>query len=254
MTRSERAMLLFLLAMCAGSADGWSFLGFGDVFVANMTGNTVLLGISFFGVRGGVLRATAGSFGYVLHPALGLVAYAVGVVIASYVTGKGSVRMKNAIWTRSVTWLLVAETLCAAAVECAWYVYHGSGQPLLVVLMMVLAMCMGMQSGAMLQLRVPGIVTTYITGTWTTMMRGLTRVVAGERLEMHEPKREFEEGLAMQAVTLSVYLLSAVITGWLFEEAPRLVGVIPVACLATASVWAMLRGGACPVADEGLTD
>lgn len=235
--------------MTAGASDGWSFLGFGDVFVANMTGNTVLLGISIFGWRGDTLHPASTRLGDIFHPALVLVSYAVGVAIASYVTGRNAPRIKNVIWTRSVTWLLTLEALCAAAVEGAWYAYRSGTHIPLAALMAAMAICMGLQSGAMLQLRVPGIVTTYITGTWTIMVRGLTRVVAGERLEMNEPKKEYEERLEMQAVTLAIYLLSAVVTGWLFEEAPRFVGVIPVVCLATVSIWAMLRGGAYSVAD-----
>lgn len=48
MRRSERDALLLMLAIAAGSADGWSYFGLGHAFVANMTGNTVLLGIAVF--------------------------------------------------------------------------------------------------------------------------------------------------------------------------------------------------------------
>jgi len=135
-------------------------------------------------------------------------------------------------------------------VEGAWYVFRsgGHGAPLDVMLS-VTAMCMGLQSGAMLQLGVPGIVTTYISGTWTQMVRGLTRLATGERLGARGPKAVYEERLVMQAVTLAVYFLSAVLTGWLLETSPRMVGMVPVACLATASVWGLLRGGAYSVAE-----
>ena len=42
------------------------------------------------------------------------------------------------------------------------------------------ALAMGMQSGAMVQLKIPGIVTTYITGTWTTLVSGLVRFARPE--------------------------------------------------------------------------
>lgn len=242
-------MLLFLLTMSAGAADGWSFLGFGDVFVANMTGNTVLMGISIFSSHGGALKAAVTRYGHVLHPALALVAYAVGVAIASYVTGKSRPSPEKSLWARNVTGVLVVEALLAAGVEWAWYADRSGAAIPMAALMAVMAMCMGLQSGAMLQLRIPGVVTTYITGTWTVMVRGLTRLVAGERLGPKEPKGEYEERLAMQAVTLAVYLLSAVVTGWLYEEAPKMVGVIPVVCLATVSIWSWLRGEARPVAE-----
>ena len=44
----ERDVLLGVLAVSAGSADVWSYLGLGHAFVANMTGNTVFLGMSIF--------------------------------------------------------------------------------------------------------------------------------------------------------------------------------------------------------------
>lgn len=249
MSRTERAVLLFLLAMSGGAADGWSFLGFGDVFVANMTGNTALLGISVFSPHISLVHSAAGGRYGVAKPAIALAAYALGVAIASYVTGKRIPRAHNLIWARSVTWLLTFEALCTIAVECAWYAYRGGAHVPVGALIAAMAVCMGLQSGAVLQLHIPGIVTTYITGTWTVMVRGVTRLATGERLEPHRSKAEFEERLEMQAVTLGLYLLSAVTTGWLFEEAPRFVGLFPVVCLVTVSVWAMLRGGAEPVSD-----
>lgn len=242
-------MLLFLLAMCAGASDGWSFLGFGEVFVANMTGNMVLMGISIFRPHSNLFHTMAVLSGQVVHPALALLTYAVGVAIASYVTGRRAPRLQNVIWTRSVTRLLAVEALFAFGVECAWYANRSGAHVPREALMAVMALCMGLQSGAMLQLRVPGVVTTYISGTLTLMVRGLTRLAAGERLGPRAEKQEYEERLVIQAITLAVYLLSAVLTGWLFEEAPKWVGVIPVLCLATVSVWSMLRGGAYSVAE-----
>lgn len=242
-------MLLFLLAMCAGASDGWSFLGFGEVFVANMTGNMVLMGISIFRPHSHVLPAVTVLSGQVVHPALAVAAYAVGVAAASFVTGRGSGRTEHAVWTRSVTQVLVVETLLAGGAEWVWHAYRGGSHVPLELLMAGMAVCMGLQSGAMLQLRVPGVVTTYISGTLTLMVQGLTRLAAGERLGEQGSKRQYEEGLAMQAVTLAVYLLSAVLTGWLFREAPKWVGLLPVLCLATVSVWSLLRGGAAAVAE-----
>lgn len=249
MSRAERAILIFLLTMSAGAADGWSFLGFGDVFVANMTGNTALLGISVFTPHLSAGHSAAGGRYGVLKPAIALAAYALGVAISSYMTGKGKQRTHNATWVRSVTWVLTFEALCTVAVAWGWYLHRGSAGVPLLAMMATMAMCMGLQSGAMLQLRVPGIVTTYITGTWTVMVRGVTRLATGEMPELRGAKAEYEERIEMQAVTLGIYLLSAVATGWLFEEAPRLVGLLPVVCLVTVSAWAMLRGGTDSVAN-----
>ena len=66
----ERDVRLLILAMTAGAADGWSYVGLGHVFVANMTGNTVLLGIAVFQNHGDLL-----------HPAISLLCYAAGALL-----------------------------------------------------------------------------------------------------------------------------------------------------------------------------
>jgi uncharacterized membrane protein YoaK (UPF0700 family) len=234
--------------MCAGACDGWSFLGFGEVFVANMTGNMVLMGISIFRPHSNLFHTKAMLSGQVVHPALALGAYALGVAVASYVTGRAARQFQKVIWTRSVTLVIVAETVLAAVAEWAWHAYRGGSHVPLEALMALMAVCMGLQSGAMLQLQVPGVVTTYISGTLTLMVRGITRLAARERLGERGPKAEQEERLEVQAVTLAVYLLSAILTGWLFQEAPKWVGMLPVLCLATVSIWSLMRGGAYSVA------
>jgi uncharacterized membrane protein YoaK (UPF0700 family) len=104
-----------------------------------------------------------------------------------------------------------------------------------------LALAIGMQSSAMVQLKVPGIVTTYITGTWTTLMSGLVRLTRRERQQEPRQKLEFEQRLLMQAGVLSVYFLSAVLTGWLFRHMPLAVGALPAAGVLFASVYGTLR-------------
>ena len=238
-------MLLFLLAMAAGAADGWSFLGLGKAFVANMTGNTVLLGISFFHLHGA------------LHPAAALGGYVAGDAAASYVTGRGAPRMledesgkaKPVIWLRSISWVLLAECVCLAVAEAMWIaICRGAAIPVYAPLVLV-AVCIGAQSGAMLQLQVPGIVTTYITGTWTQMVRGLTRVLTGENIAAPVEKPAFEEQLRLQGWILLAYFASAVLTGWLFHHARELTGTVPVVCLGVAGIYGLLRGGAYSVSD-----
>ena len=75
----------------------------------------------------------------------------------------------------------------------------------------------------MLQLKIPGIVTTYISGTWTALMSGLVRVKSDTPIEEHK----FEQRLLMQAAILAVYFLSAVLTGCLFRYVPVGVGALP---------------------------
>jgi uncharacterized membrane protein YoaK (UPF0700 family) len=64
--------LLLLLAATSGYVDAVSYLGLGNVFTANMTGNTVLLGLDLAQARGlAALRSAVALAGFVAGAALG---------------------------------------------------------------------------------------------------------------------------------------------------------------------------------------
>src|SRR6185437_2275991 len=202
MRASERDLLLLILAVSAGSADGWSYFGIGHAFVANMTGNTVLLGVNIFGHDRDVL-----------HPGIAIVCYAAGVIFAALLTR--NVR-EGKFWPRAVSATLLIESLLLICAEVAWTTFlhdFGPGNGLAAHqrnwLLGGVAFAVGMQSGAMVQLRIPGIVTTYITGTWTTLMSGLARLARGKLPPRTRSKQAFEERLLLQGSLLAVYFLSA---------------------------------------------
>jgi uncharacterized membrane protein YoaK (UPF0700 family) len=217
MHRSERDVLLLLLAVAAGSADGWSYFGLGHAFVANMTGNTVLLGVAVF------LQ------GDLLHPGISLIGYIAGAALAAFLTRK--VR-EGSSWPRAVSYTLALESALLAAAAVAWalvgrHTAQPGSTPGLNLLLGCVALAIGIQSGAMLQLRIPGIVTTYITGTWTNLTSGLTRFLTRQQHRPRQEKIEYEERLIMQGGILCAYLLSAISTGLLFRYSRLTVGALP---------------------------
>jgi uncharacterized membrane protein YoaK (UPF0700 family) len=217
MHRSERDVLLLLLAVAAGSADGWSYFGLGHAFVANMTGNTVLLGVAVF------LQ------GDLLHPGISLIGYIAGAALAAFLTRK--VR-EGSSWPRAVSYTLALESALLAAAAVAWalvgrHAAQPGSTPGLNLLLGCVALAIGIQSGAMLQLRIPGIVTTYITGTWTNLTSGLTRFLTRQQHRPRQEKIEYEERLIMQGGILCAYLLSAISTGLLFRYSRLTVGALP---------------------------
>lgn len=214
----ERDVRLLILAASAGSADGWSYFGLGHAFVANMTGNTVLLGIAVFQNHGDVL-----------HPAISLAGYAVGVTLGSLFTA--SVK-PGGLWTKAISWTLMLEALLLVAAEAAW----ASHSVNLNLLLGMVALAIGLQSGALVALKIPGVVTTYISGTWTTLLRGVVRFARNEQKQ----KLEFEERLLLQAGVLAVYFLSAVLTGWLFRHLPAAVGAVPALSLMVVAVYGLV--------------
>lgn len=126
--------------------------------------------------------------------------------------------------------------------EAGWVVLHSSTElPKDTVtmglnrLLACAALAVGLQGGAMLQLKIPGIVTTYITGTWTTLMNGLVHFVTQARPQEPREETQFEERLWMQSGISMIYFLSALLTGLLFRYLPRAVGVLPASCLPLVS-------------------
>ena len=224
----ERDVRLLILAMTAGSADGWSYFGLGHAFVANMTGNTVLMGVAVFQNHGALL-----------HPAIALASYAAGVLIGSLLTG--DVRPDNG-WSKTISWTLMVEALLLLSAEAGWVAtqLHASHSPNLILLLVAVAVAIGIQSSVMVQLQIPGIVTTYITGTWTTMLSGFVNLA--KHAQPPAQKLEFEHRLMMQAAVLSVYFLSAVLTGWLFRHLPIAVGAVPALSLFLVAVHGILLG------------
>jgi uncharacterized membrane protein YoaK (UPF0700 family) len=211
MASVERDVRLLILAASAGSADGWSYLGLGHAFVANMTGNTVLLGIAVFQNHGDLL-----------YPAIALGCYAVGAVIGSLMTGK----VRPGIWSKAIFWTLMLEALLLLAAEGGWIAIHlhANHAPRLELLLATISLAVGMQSAAMVRLQITGIVTTYITGTWTTLLSGLVGLA---RRQKPQQSVQLEERLLTQVGVLSVYLLCAVLAGWLFRYRPIAMGVLP---------------------------
>ena len=165
MKNAERDGLILMLAMASGSADGWSYFGIAHSFVANMTGNTVLLGISIFYLHGDAL-----------HPLIGIAGYVAGVLVGTLICRDVA---EGVTWARPVSWALFLESLLLLAAEAAWVAMHQQPSPTSSsILLACVALAIGIQSAAMFQLKIPGVVTTYITGTWTTLTNGLTLLAA----------------------------------------------------------------------------
>lgn len=230
MRESQRDVMLLLLAISAGSADGWSYFGLGHAFVANMTGNTVLAGIAVF---------QPGH--HIAHTLLSIGCYVLGVAAASFFTRK--VR-PGAVWARAISRTLLLEAVIMASAAIAWVVIHrrqpANATHLLTLLLACVAFAIGLQSGAMLQLKIPGIVTTYITGTWTSLTSGLIHFVTRSEHRSPRQRLNFEERLLMQAAVLAAYFLAAVLTGWCFRYQPLAVGGLSAGCVCAVAVYALL--------------
>jgi uncharacterized membrane protein YoaK (UPF0700 family) len=214
-------LVLIGLSAVAGSTDALSYLGLNQVFPANMTGNTVLLGVGL----------STGDYQRAGRSAVALGAFVVGAALAGLLTA-------DYTWRRLLTVGTVCE-LALLAAACGWWLSAGAdltsgSQHGLIALV---ATAMGVQSATVSRLDV-GVSTTFITGTWTEVSLWASALVRGDKSAAHPDARGRH---ARQASVLLTYLCAAVLGGYVSDVAgPPAIG-IPLGLLA---VVAAVRSGA----------
>jgi uncharacterized membrane protein YoaK (UPF0700 family) len=235
-----RDTMLTLLSLAAGCVDAVGYLGLGQVFVANMTGNTVLLGLAIgqADVRG------------VLHAGTALVGFVLGVAVGAAIVERRP--EQQAAWTPAVTAALGFEFVILLAFAVGWLFTGFDPSGVAVYLLIVLsALAMGVQSAAVRRLEVSDVSTTYITGTLTSLT---ARTVSWLRLayfsaaaspgcseERPTLTQPTERGLPLTADVWLAYGVGAVIGGaaeLLWQPAALLV---PVAAVAAVVVLMAVR-------------
>ena len=156
-----RNALVVLLSVAAGCVDAVSYLDLGHVFTANMTGNTVLLGLSL----------GQADWQAALRSGVALVGFIIGVGAGSVIaSGYGE---REAVWPITVTVTLAVELAVLAAFGLGLYLAGGAAHTLI----LLAALAMGLQSTAVRRLGIPGVATTYITGTLTSVIeRAISRL------------------------------------------------------------------------------
>jgi uncharacterized membrane protein YoaK (UPF0700 family) len=217
--------LLLLLAWAAGNVDASTFAGLGHVFTANMTGNTVLLGLALGqGELLTALRSLTALAGFILGAAA-------GTGIARTGPGRGT-------WTASATRTVLAEAVVLAVLAVARAIAGpdlGSGWAY--VLIGLSGLAMGLQSAAVRHVNVAGASTTYITGTLTILVGSL---VERQRCPTPSPAPPAHPRLGLLALLLLVYALAAVSGGFLAAWWPAAAFFLP---LVVVALVAMLASG-----------
>jgi uncharacterized membrane protein YoaK (UPF0700 family) len=148
------------LALAAGCVDATNYLGLGRVFTANMTGNTVLLGVALAQHSGAdALRAVAALAGF----------------CAGGAAGVALVGTRDE-WPARARWPFALEACALAALLGLWWA-AGVG-PVRYLLIAVSGVAMGAQSAAVRASDVRGVNTTYIT---STLLNAIARLIARDR-------------------------------------------------------------------------
>jgi len=212
--RGQERLLIGTLTVTAAGTDALSFLGLGQVFPANMTGNTVLLG----------LGAATGDW-----PALSRSATALGAyVLAAVALGAGVPDKPRPHHIRAAL-LVEVGLLLAAAVWWSLLTGRPTGAPQYGLIALA-GTAMGMQSVIAARLRLPGVATTYITGTWTGLSMGI-----GELLRRRggggRPDGQTARGLVVVAYPAAAFATAAAYTAW-----HNIAALIPAASVVLAAL------------------
>lgn len=143
--------LLLALTFSTGIVDAVSFLGLDRVFTGNATGNVLLLGM-----------AATGSGLPVLRPAVALVAFASGAVLAGRV-----LRSAPAAWTRRTTALFSLVGALVLLCSGLWWWWEERQGVVAVVVTALLGLAMGAQAATARRLAVADLTTVVVTMTLT---------------------------------------------------------------------------------------
>ncbi len=236
-TTLGRESMLLVLTFAAGSIDAISYLELGHVFTANMTGNIVLLGLAL--AQGEVLAA--------LRSIVTLIGFAIGVFVGAIIVERESY---PAEWPAAVTTALAFEAIILAIFAANFTLFDSLRGGMIYLLIILSALAMGVQSAAVRRLGVPGIATTYITGTLTSLMvdlLGWLRLIAArlpvsktaERSEVQRKPWDQRVGLLAGVVTL--YCLAALIGGVLQLYSAPLAPLFPLGAVMLVVVNAVIR-------------
>ncbi len=200
-----RGVQVYLLTWTAASVDAISYIGLHHVFTANMTGNTVLLGLSI----------AQGDLAAIFRSCTAIIGFCVGAFIAALIVS----RNREGVWGSYVRLAFCIEAGLLVTFAVIWVItMTGLIEKPLHALIAVSGLTMGIQSAIGVHLRIRGISTTYITGTMTHLM---TRVA--KHLEPHyrnlknktkSGESKEDEQIGRLAGVWPVYVIGAIVTGF----------------------------------------
>lgn len=186
-----------LMSFASGCMDILSYRQLGQVFTSAMTGNAALLGLDF---GQGNIPATSRNMA-------AFASFLVGLALGAALL-RGRQDMPG--WSRAMTGALLVEEGLLVAFAALWHLGAGpSSDGLLYELIALSAIAMGVQSAAAHHVGVPGVTTTYFTGTLTNIVVGVVGR-SSRPAATRAPRRTRWPAFAFLA-----YILGAALTGFL---------------------------------------
>ncbi len=236
--------MVLMLTWAAGSVDAISYLALDHVFTANMTGNTVLLGLALGQGHGWAA----------LRSIVALAGFALGAALGAMIVERGP---KRGDWPAAVTKAIFLEGVILGIFAVTWHLPGIARSGSVVYALIALsAVAMGMQSAAIRHLNVPGVATTYITGTLTSFMAGFVGWLGSVDLLSStsksvantantavpaSPAAQKKHGARLQAAVFLIYGLAAVASGIIQVRWSAFVTLSPLVAVALVVINASLR-------------
>lgn len=217
-----RNALLLMLSCSAGCMDAVSYIELGNVFVANMTGHAVLLGIALVDAQGMHIALAAAA----------VVGFFAGAMLGSWAVES---QPREHPWPATVTRSLWIESALLAAVAAVWAAVPDHTPALVMALILVSALAMGMQSAAARDLKVAGVSTTYLTGTMTSFAADVVTHLRGARAA--DKSIADRQAPALLGGVWLVYIVGATVGAYASRTAPDL--AMPIPALITLAVAAL---------------
>ncbi len=206
---------LIVLTVVSGMVDAVSYLGFGHVFTANMTGNVVLLGFAAAGAKGFSAPASLTSLG----------SFVVGAICAGRLCLNIASRRRWLLLAMAIEGLLTGATAIVGATAPAPV---GTGWPRYTMIA-ILAFAMGVRNSTVRRLGVPDVTTTVLTMT-------LTGLAADSSLAGGDNQRSGRRVLAVLAMFAGA-LVGAVI--YLHQGVAWPLAIVALLVLTTATVFGL---------------
>ncbi len=213
---------LLLLTWAAGMTDALIYIQSG-VFPANMTGNTVVLGLGLTGTR----------FSRTLLSAVSLGCFIAGAAIAGFVLARSK---KPDAWESDMQMGLGLELPFLAAFAALWALSPVPSHPWLSMALVATSACgLGIQSVAVRRLKIAGVATTFITGTITSAVMSL----ASKTRPTGEPQSGPRHSSGLLAGVFLTYLLAAGTGAALAQTHVTAAAAVPLAIVAAAALRAL---------------
>ncbi len=107
------------------------------------------------------------------------------------------------------------------------------------LLIAISGIAMGLQSTLVTRFKLPGVVTTYITGTITSLVTGVTNHLRGRREPTPSGSEAPQARMKLQAQVFVIYGVAALASGAFYSRWHAAAGLLPILAILLAAVFAL---------------